>query len=449
VQHNRPAHFPDLNRPAPDPVDRGLNRRSFLAGLGGLAAAGFLAGCGGNGNASGGGADGVTFLNWEQVKGNPLEQAIQAFEKESGTKVTVQPAVTQEYDTKMRTLIAGGSPPDVMRINDDFVRGFSEQGALLDLRPYIDKDQLDTAQFAKETFEFPQQPDGSHTAWVLGYQPRLIFYNVDLFKQAGVPLPPATWSADGWSWQDFAETAKKLTDPAKKQYGALVYLDTGYEQTFTVNHGSETGIFSADGTRFTLPGAKEAEALQWATDLTCKDKVQPPWSALQQDNVQNQMFAQGKIAMMFATFGTVPYLRSTVKDFTWDVAPPPADLEQKTESSVIVFCVPKKAKNPDAAWELLKYLASEDGGKILLQGGAFTPINLKAAAELAPNGQAPEHIGLFAEAAKHLTATNQTKNTIGARELYRPALDQAYNCEKPVADVLKQISPQVENALKG
>jgi multiple sugar transport system substrate-binding protein len=426
-----------------------LSRRRFLAGLGGLAAGGALAACGGNGNAGGGGKKGLTFLNWEQVKGNPLEQAIKAFEKDSGTSVTIQPAVTTEYDTKMRTLIAGGSPPDVMRINDDFVRGFSTQGALLDLNPYIEKDKLDTSQFAKETFEFPKQPDGSHTAWVLGYEPRLIFYNVDLFKKAGVPLPPTTWSPDGWTWADFTEKAKKLTDPGKKQYGALVYLDTGYEQTFTVNHGSQTGIFSTDGTKFTLPDAKEVEALQWATDLTCKEKVQPPWSALQQDNAETQMFAQGKLAMMFATFGTVPYLRTTVKDFTWDVAAPPADVEQKTESSVIVFCIPKKAKNPDQAWALLKYLASEAGGKILLQGGAFTPINNKAAADLAPNGKMPEHIGLFAEAAKHLTATNQTKNTLGARELYRPALDQAYNCEKPVGDVLSQIKPQVETALKG
>ena len=100
--------------------------------------------------------EGPHLPNWEQVKGNPLEQAIQAFEKESGTKVTVQPAVTQEYDTKMRTLIAGGSPPDVMRINDDFVRGFSQQGALLDLKPYIEKDKLDTSQFAKETYRVPQ-----------------------------------------------------------------------------------------------------------------------------------------------------------------------------------------------------------------------------------------------------------------------------------------------------
>ncbi|HEY0617408.1 MAG TPA: sugar ABC transporter substrate-binding protein [Kribbella sp.] len=424
-----------------------LGRRGFLAGLTGLAAGGLLAACGGGGNQAGG-KKGLTFLNWEQVKATPLEQAIQAHEKAAGTTVTVQPAVTQEYDTKMRTLLAGGSPPDVMRINDDFVRGFSEQGALLDLRSYIEKDQLDTSQFAKEVYEFPKQADGSHSAWVIGYQPRLVFYNVDLFKQAGVPLPPTTWTSKDWTWADFADRAKKLTVPGKR-WGGLVYLDTGYEQTFTVNHGSRTGIFSADGTQFTLAGQQEIEALQWATDLTCTDKVQPPWSMLQQDNAQNQLFAQGKLAMMYSTFGTVPYLRSTVKDFTWDVAPPPGDVDQRTESSVIVFCVPKSAKNPDQAWALLKYLSSEEGGRILLQGGAFTPVNNKAAAGLAPNGRLPQHIALFGEASKHLTATNQTKNTLGARELYRPALDQAYNCEKPVGDVLRQVKPQVENALKG
>lgn len=68
-----------------------LSRRRFLAGLGAISAgltAGTLAGCGSNGS-SGGGKKGLTFLNWEQVKGNPLEQAIQAFEKQSGTQVTI------------------------------------------------------------------------------------------------------------------------------------------------------------------------------------------------------------------------------------------------------------------------------------------------------------------------------------------------------------------------
>ncbi|MGW0229299.1 ABC transporter substrate-binding protein [Actinopolymorpha singaporensis] len=423
-----------------------VSRRTFVGGALGLAGASVLSGCGGNKASSS--SDEVTFLNWEAVKGTPLEKAIRAWEKKSGTKVVVQPTPTADYDTKMRTLLAGGQPPDIMRINDDFVRGFSQRGALLDLNKYIRKDKLDTSAYAKESFEFPRQPNGQHTAWVLGYQPRLIFYNVDAFKEANAELPPTTWTMDGWKWDDFAERAKKLTVPGKR-WGALVYYDTGYEQTFTINHGSNTGIFNDDGTKFTLAGPTETEALQWATDLTCKAKVQPPWSQLQQDGIGNQLFVQGKVAMYFATFGAVPYFRSTIKDFTWDVTPPPGDVQQRTESSVIVFTIPKAAKNPDKAWELLKFLASEEGGRILIEGGQFTPINNAAAAQLGAGGKAPEHLSLFGEAAKHLTAPNQTKNTLGARDLYRPALDDAYNCEKSVQDVLNGVKPQVEKALQG
>jgi multiple sugar transport system substrate-binding protein len=234
------------------------------------------------------------------------------YEKQSRTRVTIQPSVTGEaYDTKMCTLLAGGDPPGVMRVNDDFVRGFSDQDVLVDLTPYTRRDKLDTGQFAREAHEFPKQADGSHTAWVLGYQPRLVFYNVDMFKEAGVPLPPTTWTSDGWTWDDFAEAAKKLTIPGQR-YG----------------------------------DPREVEAMQWATDPTRKVRVQPPWSQLRQERVQNQMFAQGRLAMLFTSFGTVRYLRQTVREFTWDIAPPPGGVDQKTESSVVVFTVAKSAKNP-------------------------------------------------------------------------------------------------------
>ena len=225
-----------------------VSRRAFVAGALGLAGGSLASGCGGKASSS---SDEVTFLNWETLKGTPLEKAIAAWEKKSGTKVVVQPTPTADYDTKMRTLLAGGQPPDIMRINDDFVRGFSARGALLDLNKYIRRDKLDVTAYAKESFEFARQPNGQHTAWVLGYQPRLMFYNVDAFKEAKAELPPTTWTMDGWKWDDFTERAKKLTVPGKR-WGALVYYDTGYEQTFTINHGSPTGIFSDDGTKFTL-----------------------------------------------------------------------------------------------------------------------------------------------------------------------------------------------------
>lgn len=84
-------------------------------------------------------------MNWDTVEGTPLETTINAFQDQSGITVNVQPTPTQDYETKMRTLLASGTTPDVMRINDDFVRGYSLANQLLDLRPYIEASGLDAA----------------------------------------------------------------------------------------------------------------------------------------------------------------------------------------------------------------------------------------------------------------------------------------------------------------
>lgn len=420
-----------------------LTRRTMLQTLALAGSSAALAGCA----RSAEGPDTITFLNWEKTEGTPLGQAIKAFEKKSGKKVDVQPAPTNDYDTKMRTALASGSAaPDIVRINDDYVRGFSDTGSLLDLTKYIKRDKINIADYAGPVFNFPRQPDGKHTAWVIGYEPRLIYYNVDWFKSVGAPMPPTTWSGNRWTWDDFLATAKKL-NKGEGKWGCLVYLDTGVEQTFSINNGDPTGIYSANGKKFTLATPKGIEAIQWAADLTNKHHVQPPWSELQQVNTDTSFFAEQKVAMLFDTFGVTPYFRQNVKDFKWDVAPPPARVNQRTESSVVVFAVPKSAHNPDLAWELLKYLSGPEGGAILAQGKQYTPINNAAAKAVKPDKSSPAHLDLFAAAGAHLTQPNQTSNTLGARDLYRPALDEVYLGKKSAKDVLTgQLAP-VQKAL--
>ncbi len=371
---------------------------------------------------------------------------MQAFEKATGRKVNIQIA-PEEYDTKMRTLLAGGIPPEVMRVNDDYVRGFSVAGQFLDLTPFIQTSNLNPDDYYEPVFNFPKQPDGKHTAWSLGNQPRLIYYNVNMFNEAGVPLPPTTWTDEGWKWDDFVERAKALTAEGER-WGALVYDDTGYEQTFSVNNGNADGIWSADGKRFALSEPQGVEAVQWATDLTCVHRVQPERSLITQRGAANQMFAAGRLGMIFRTFGTTPYFRTNVKDFEWDVAPPPGKVQQKTEGSLIVFCVPKAVKDPAGAWELLSFLSGPEGGKIFADGGQFVPVLKQAAETIAPGDAPPKHIQLFAEAMNYQTTTNFTENTERARQIYRPELDRVYICEATAAEVLNQVKQEVEDALE-
>lgn len=394
----------------------------------------------------------ITFLNWEQTEGMPLGEAIATFEEENrDIRVEIQPTVTGDaYDAKMRTALAGSNPPDIFRINDDYVQQFTDNGTLLDLSSYVNEAGIDVeADYAPEVFNFGLQDDGSLTSWQIGFQPAMVFYNKDLFEAAGVPIPPTDWTDQDWTWDDFLSAAEAIAD-GTTAYGAVVTPDTNYEQTFAHNNGSETGIWSADGTGFTLADPEGAEAIQWAADLTCVHEVQPRWAELLQPNTNVQLFTQGKVGLLFARAGSIPYFRDNITDFEWDVAAPPAgNTDQATEASVVVFGIPQKSEQQDAAFRLLEFLASEDGGQIVGQGGAFTPVNVAAAEALyAQTEDAPDNIAILAESAQHLTATSTTANTLGARQIYRPALDEVYNCNSSAAEVLSSVRTQVERALE-
>ncbi|TDW77896.1 ABC transporter substrate-binding protein [Kribbella pratensis] len=427
-------------------------RRRRIAGLvtlGTIAMSLAACGDGGSDDAAGGKVT-ITFMNDQVVAGMPLEQAIHKFEQENpDIKVDVLPVPSEsDYEAKMRTSLASSKPPDVFRINDDYVQLFTQNGTLFDLAPYVKSAGLKDSDYAAQVFNFGKQSDGRMTSWQLGYQSTIVFYNVNAFKKAGLPLPPGTWSGKGWTTANFLADAQKMTD-GTKMYGATVSAATNYEQTFTHNNGSQDGVYSADGKKFTLADPIGVQTVQWVADLTCKYHVQPAWADLLQDNADIQLFAQGKTAMLFEQSGSVPYLRQTIKSFDWDIAPPPAGTaDQANEASVVSYAVPAKAKHHDAAFKLLNYLAGPEAGQILGKGGAFTPVNNQAAEAISKaSSGAPKHADLLAEAAHHLTAGNKTNNTLGARAIYRPALDQVYNCKSSAQDVLSRARPQVEQAL--
>lgn len=394
-------------------------------------------------------ADEVSFMDWDTVAGTPLETAINAFQEQTGITVNVQPAPTQDYETRMRTMLASGAPPDIMRINDDFVRGYSLAGQLLDLNPYIEQSGLDPSEYNEHPYRFPIQPDGSHTAWTLGTQPAMIFYNVTRFEEAGIPRPPGTWTGENWTWDDFLEAARALTNAENQLWGALVFDDTSSETVYPVNNGEESGIYSEDGTEFTLANPLAVEAIQWITDLSCVHEVQPPWSQLQQDQAGNQLFASGRLGMIQRTYGTANYFRQNVSDFEWDVAPVPANVNQTTIATLIDFCIPREANNPDGAWELLKFLGGPEGGRIFAEAGNFVPANKAAAEEFQAADGVPEHIGLVTEAVEHSTNENFSQHVERARQMYRPQLDLIFSCQQSAEEVLTSVRDDVESALAG
>ncbi|UCD23153.1 MAG: sugar ABC transporter substrate-binding protein [Gemmatimonadota bacterium] len=122
-----------------------------------------------------------------------------------GVRVIVQSVVTN-YTEKLATEIASGSPPDVFLLDASHIPTFVERGLALDLSPYIARVGYETARVFPEVLQvFDRQ--GRLYAFPKGFTPMVLYYNRTLFDELNVDPPPE----EGWTWDEFLETAKAVT----------------------------------------------------------------------------------------------------------------------------------------------------------------------------------------------------------------------------------------------
>jgi multiple sugar transport system substrate-binding protein len=238
---------------------------------------------------------------WESNEAlEPYNKAKAMFESANpNIKVQLEP-VPQEYGTKLLVQIAAGTAPDVFQLGDGDVSKFVKQGVVEPLDDYIKRDNFDMSVFFPDIAKIGQL-EGKTYLLTKDYSPLVLFYNKALFEKAGVAPP----SAD-WTWQDFLETAKKLTvtDGDKvTQWGAQVPNSWGDPTwlrgtaPFIYQNGAD--ILSPDGQKATgyLNSPETIEAVQFFTDLITKHKVSP--SKADVAALQGQdLFQTGKVAML-------------------------------------------------------------------------------------------------------------------------------------------------------
>lgn len=358
-----------------------------------------------------------------------------------------------DYDNKLLSLYSAGNPPDVLRLNDDFILGYKTKNLIAPLDTYVKTQGVKRDEFYAGVYDFPVY-DNKHYSWFLGANPRLIFYNVDLFKKRGVPLPPSEWQQKGWTYEDFLDTARRLTQasppaPGPGVYGASLYDDTGNEQTFSINNGSPTGIYSKDGRTFTLADPPGYEAMQWIVDLTHKHRVQPTRQVANDNKGADDMFVNEQLGMWFNNTGTIQRLRRDAS-FIFDVTPVPMKTKRLTESSIQTYALAVGAKNPDNGWRLLHFFTEQEVARIFIDNGYVIPARKTFAKDYvsANKGKHPANMDLIVEALNQQTLPYQTLDTQGARNIYRGNnLNEIWDGVVTAKDGLTRVRPAVEAAI--
>ncbi|MBI5091824.1 MAG: extracellular solute-binding protein [Candidatus Hydrogenedentes bacterium] len=99
-----------------------------------------------------------------------------------------------------------------------------------------------------------------------------VWFNKQLFDEAGVPYP-----SPDWTWDDFIEIAKRLTK--RDERGRPLQLGfIGYWEWKSVVSEWGGHIFNPEGTRCLLDSPEAIAALQFMQDLTYKHHVAPSLS---------------------------------------------------------------------------------------------------------------------------------------------------------------------------
>ncbi len=336
-----------------------------------------LAACGGGAKPAGDGPVEITFTMWGAPEELTVWQAVVDDFHAANPNITVKVDVADwdSYWTKLNTLMAGGTPPDVFAMDAPLFLDWQSRGALLNLQPYIDKVPGFLDGFYPQTLTAYKTADGYY-GLPRDFQTIVLFYNKDMFDAANVAYPTADWTYD-----DLLVAAKQLTldtdnDGKVDQFG--FWSDTWDMELLWSEaiwaYGGE--IISPDHTK-TLIGEGGAREAWTYIDSLYKEGVMPTPTAA--GEFAGDLFQANMAAMTTIGHWAVPgYVQAGLN---FNVAPmPKGPAGQATSVNSAGFVVAKDSKHPDEAFKFIQFALSEAGQGQLAELGFAIPV-LKSVAE--------------------------------------------------------------------
>jgi multiple sugar transport system substrate-binding protein len=285
---------------------------------------------------------------------------------------------------KLVALHAGGVAPDVGRYDDDEIPMWAEKRLLHPLDEHMERSQIDFSQFDDVALNASRY-GGKLWSAATGFLKELWYYNIEMFDAKGLQYPPA--DPFGWSWEDFLETAKKLT--GENVWGVAPVLGFDCLPWITSNGGS---LISEDGRSFTghLPAA--VEGFQFGYDLTIKHKVTPQAYTVEDGQT---MFAESRLGLYDDSHRYINWLAQKAPEIKYDVGNWPARKETPlTETDIIHFAIAEKSERREEAWLFIEWLWSPPIQRIFAESLEQIPINREALQAFLSH-ESPKNLELF------------------------------------------------------
>ncbi len=288
-----------------------------------------------------------------------LQEMVDSF---NATNPDIQVTLNQvpDYDTKLQTSLAGGTPPDVFYVDSLKLPDLVKANALLPIG-----DQLENVDDFYPSLRQAFTVDGVLYCPPKDFSTLALEYNKDLFDQAGVAYP----SAD-WTWDDLKSAAEKLTNKENGVVGLAFNPDFARWIAFIYQSGGS--VTSEDRSKMTLDSPEVLQAFNYLNDMIAAGTIAQ--AADLDSGWPGEAFGKQKAAMTMEGNWIVPFLKDQFPDVNYGVAElPQGPKEKATMAFTVCYAVPASAKNPEASIRLVNYLTGAEGMKAWTDLGLAMP----------------------------------------------------------------------------
>lgn len=358
-----------------------MKRTRIIAGLAAVAVAAVgLAGCSSSGSAS---SDTIKiayqkFGAFQQLDAQ-MKVVKKEYEKENpGKKVELVPIQAQENDYYTKLALMNKAPataPDVMYEDTFLIKADAQAGYLLPLDEYTAK-WKDWSQFYDNAKQAGEGVDGKTYGIPMGTDTRALWYNKEIFKKVGLPVP---WQPK--TWDDVLAAAKTIKEKDPGVIPFNVYSGKPQGEASTMQ-GFEMLLYGADGSGNTLykdkkwvTGSKQFEdSLKFIKDVYQGGLGPTPQQALDSQvgtTIAQTWLPKGQLAIdLDGSWQSGTWLKSGTAPWPeWsDVmgqAPMPTQNGQdpgyNSMSGGWTLAVGKNSKNPQAAFDFISTFLNKEG----------------------------------------------------------------------------------------
>jgi multiple sugar transport system substrate-binding protein len=296
------------------------------------------------------------------------------------------------WTANIAAVAAGSGMPDIIVSDRPTLPKDAAQGIYMDLQEWADRDGVTRDQFYDwswdqtlyqgHTYGIPHETDV-----------RVLFWNKQLFEKAGLDpnKPPETWS-------ELQQYADKLdVKDSNGKYTRIAFMPLWNAGFDIWTYSNNAALIAPDGTpQINNPNA--VETMKWIKSWI--DRY-GGWQAVQDFQAQfgappNDIFMSNGVAMLVDIFGYNSFLtfygpRSDVNDpigtldgkdprMEWGIGlmPHGDNADFGDWSGGFSMSIPTGAKNPEAAWEMIKCITGVDGQTIWALDTQAQPTNIKA-----------------------------------------------------------------------